>query len=196
MGSDFLKGQILIALPTRPFLCSHTFIESESLTAIAHTSLGIKDLRSSLVPRKTLVWDTGKEAAKKRSLISVSKAQRLCHGEGSRLSRCSAEGLDRSQGSPTDRSTKGCLFPKCAPCTIRSSLKRAPSKVSRAFMETSVVPIFLLSSLTLSAQPPPSPGFPPEYFHDTPSPSTHMHTHFPVTTSSGFYSNKAKGNMV
>lgn len=76
------------------------------------------------------------------------------------------------------RSTKGRLFPKCAPCAVKSSLKRAPSKVGKAFMETSVVTVFLLSPLTPQTRPPPpSSGWPPLPQH--PLPSTHMHTTFP-----------------
>lgn len=174
MSSGFLKSQILMALPAQALL-PPPFYRSESVTATAH------------------------KPSHQRSALLTGSQKHTCLGHGIRSSQgevidlClqgpAVLGTGRGQGFPdvplkgwtSAREPSGSTKEACSPSVhqAKSTLSEESAlKVGWAFRNTSMVAVFHWP-LSLHG-------------HD----HQLCYTHLSPTTSSGFYSNKAKANRV
>lgn len=135
-------------------------------------------------PEKHLPGAQTEGAARKRSQTSVSRVHQLWHREEPQLSRCSTEGWTHARGAL--QIYKGVPVPQV--CTMRNQLFSQGSALlsgqgpPRGFHGDHL----LLPSLCSHPYPPPPL---------TPFAGTHIHTPFPQSMGSGFYSNKATANQ-
>lgn len=145
---------------------------------------GIQILSSLPIPRKTLAWDTGWRSSQEEVMdFCLQGASALAQGGATALQMFHWR-LDPCQGAL--QIYKGVPVPQV--CTMRNQLFSQGSALlsgqgpPRGFHGDHL----LLPSLCSHPYPPPPL---------TPFAGTHIHTPFPQSMGSGFYSNKATANQ-
>lgn len=185
LSSDFLKSQILIALPTEALPLPLPFHQKWKCYCNSTQVLASKICVIHWFPEKHLSGTRVKEQPRR--------------GHWSLSPGLSGFGMGRGRGFP-DVPLKGWMGARRVPqiykgmpvpqeCTMQS---QKLSEESAGQSGQGPQRDFSSDHLPLSSLPPVHS----HHSHYTPSPSTHMHVYFPQTTSSGSYSNKAKANRV